>query len=42
MTCSPDLLATLATKRTPVLEVKFTPRNLCLAAGAMREAAPPA
>ncbi|GAA6054586.1 hypothetical protein JCM3770_000064 [Rhodotorula araucariae] len=33
-----DLLATLATKRTPVLEVKFTPRNLCLAAGAMREA----
>ncbi|TNY21852.1 WD40-repeat-containing domain protein [Rhodotorula diobovata] len=39
---TPDLLATLATKRTPVLEVKFTPRNLCLAAGAMREAAPPA
>ncbi|BGP40624.1 Transcription initiation factor TFIID subunit 5 [Rhodotorula kratochvilovae] len=35
-----DLLATLATKRTPVLEVKFTPRNLCLAAGAMREAPP--
>ncbi|BGP25162.1 Transcription initiation factor TFIID subunit 5 [Rhodotorula toruloides] len=36
-TC-PDLLTTLATKRTPLLEVKFTPRNLCLAAGAMREA----
>ncbi|GAA5987669.1 hypothetical protein JCM10908_007161 [Rhodotorula pacifica] len=35
----PDLLATLATKRTPVVEVKFTPRNLCLAAGPMREAA---
>ncbi|KAG0665146.1 Transcription initiation factor TFIID subunit 5 [Rhodotorula mucilaginosa] len=34
----PDLLATLATKRTPVVEVKFTPRNLCLAAGPMREA----
>ncbi|CEQ42293.1 SPOSA6832_04096, partial [Sporobolomyces salmonicolor] len=33
----PDLLATLATKRTPVLEVKFTPRNLALAAGAMRD-----
>ncbi|GAA5906804.1 hypothetical protein JCM8208_000044 [Rhodotorula glutinis] len=38
----PDLLATLATKRTPVLEVKFTTRNLCLAAGAMREVPPPA
>lgn len=35
--CSPDLLATLATKRTPIVEVKFTPRNLCLAAGPMRE-----
>ncbi|SCZ89531.1 BZ3500_MvSof-1268-A1-R1_Chr9g10444 [Microbotryum saponariae] len=34
---SPDLLATLATKRTPVLAVKFTPRNLCLAAGPMQE-----
>jgi len=34
---SPDLLATLATKRTPVLEVKFSPRNLALAAGAMIE-----
>ncbi|GAA5862999.1 hypothetical protein JCM5353_002727, partial [Sporobolomyces roseus] len=33
----PDLLATLATKRTPVLEVKFSPRNLALAAGAMIE-----
>ncbi|KAM0748491.1 WD40 repeat-like protein [Meredithblackwellia eburnea MCA 4105] len=30
---SADLLATLATKRTPVVEVRFTPRNLCLAAG---------
>ncbi|KAL8283331.1 hypothetical protein RQP46_005741 [Phenoliferia psychrophenolica] len=30
---SADLLATLATKRTPVLNVHFTPRNLCLAAG---------
>ncbi|KPV77868.1 uncharacterized protein RHOBADRAFT_34081 [Rhodotorula graminis WP1] len=39
---APDLLATLATKRTPVLEVKFTARNLCLAAGAMREVPPPA
>ncbi|SCV69766.1 BQ2448_1160 [Microbotryum intermedium] len=34
---SPDLLATLATKRTPVLAVKFTPRNLCMAAGPMQE-----
>ncbi|GAA5934712.1 transcription initiation factor TFIID subunit 5 [Sporobolomyces koalae] len=33
----PDLLATLATKRTPVLEVKFSPRNLALAAGAAME-----
>lgn len=35
---SADLLATLATKRTPVLNVHFTPRNLCLAAGVMTEA----
>ncbi|GAA6018558.1 hypothetical protein JCM10207_007217 [Rhodosporidiobolus poonsookiae] len=35
----PDLLATFATKRTPINEVQFTPRNLCLAAGAMREVA---
>ncbi|KDE06754.1 hypothetical protein MVLG_02950 [Microbotryum lychnidis-dioicae p1A1 Lamole] len=34
---SPDLLATLATKRTPVLAVKFTPRNLCMAAGPMQD-----
>lgn len=32
---SHDLLVTLCTKRTPVLAVKFTPRNLCLAAGAI-------
>jgi transcription initiation factor TFIID subunit 5 len=30
---SPDLLLTLPTKRTPVFTTKFTPRNLCLAAG---------
>ncbi|GAA6032360.1 hypothetical protein JCM8097_008136 [Rhodosporidiobolus ruineniae] len=35
----PDLLATYATKRTPVLQVQFTPRNLCMAAGVMREQA---
>ncbi|GAA5841231.1 hypothetical protein JCM11251_003240, partial [Rhodosporidiobolus azoricus] len=34
---SSDLLATYATKRTNVLSVQFTPRNLCLAAGVMRE-----
>ncbi|GAA5893440.1 hypothetical protein JCM6882_008034 [Rhodosporidiobolus microsporus] len=34
---SSDLLATYATKRTNVLNVQFTPRNLCLAAGVMRE-----
>lgn len=34
---SADLLATLATKRTPVVEVKFTTRNLCLAAGSMQD-----
>lgn len=34
---SGDLLATLATKRTPVFEVRFTPRNLCLAAGPMQD-----
>ncbi|GAA6062685.1 hypothetical protein JCM10212_002508 [Sporobolomyces blumeae] len=33
----PDLLATLATKRTPLMEVKLTARNLALAAGAMVE-----
>jgi transcription initiation factor TFIID subunit 5 len=31
------MLATLATKRTPVLDVKFTTRNLCLAAGSMQD-----
>ncbi|KIK28401.1 hypothetical protein PISMIDRAFT_7425 [Pisolithus microcarpus 441] len=30
---STDLLATFPTKRTPVINVHFTPRNLCLAAG---------
>ncbi|KAH8920235.1 WD40 repeat-like protein [Atractiella rhizophila] len=30
-----DLLATLYTKQTPVLETAFTERNLCLAAGPM-------
>ncbi|GAA5857772.1 hypothetical protein JCM8547_005977 [Rhodosporidiobolus lusitaniae] len=33
----PDLLATFATKRTNVVNVQFTPRNLCMAAGVMRE-----
>lgn len=28
-----DLLVTLPTKRTPIFDTKFTPRNLCLAAG---------
>ncbi|KAF9822104.1 hypothetical protein IEO21_00098 [Rhodonia placenta] len=28
-----DLMATFPTKRTPVINVQFTPRNLCLAAG---------
>ncbi|EIW86788.1 TFIID and SAGA subunit [Coniophora puteana RWD-64-598 SS2] len=28
-----DLVATFPTKRTPILNVHFTPRNLCLAAG---------
>ena len=32
---SVDLLATLPTKRTPIFDVQFTPRNLCLAAGPM-------
>jgi transcription initiation factor TFIID subunit 5 len=32
-----DLLATLATKRTPVLDVHFTPRNLVLVAGPMQD-----
>ena len=36
--CSPDLLATLATKRTPVFDVHFTPRNLVLACGPMQDA----
>ncbi|KAI0698423.1 TFIID and SAGA subunit [Cerioporus squamosus] len=28
-----DLLATFPTKRTPIINVQFTPRNLCLVAG---------
>lgn len=32
---SADLLETLVTKRTPVFNIKFTPRNLALAAGPM-------
>jgi transcription initiation factor TFIID subunit 5 len=28
-----DLLATFPTKRTPITNVHFTPRNLCLVAG---------
>ncbi|KAI5474370.1 transcription initiation factor TFIID subunit 5 [Pseudohyphozyma bogoriensis] len=34
---SADLLATLATKRTPVLKTHFTPRNLVLAAGPLQD-----
>ncbi len=30
---SADCVATFHTKRTPVLDVHFTPRNLCLVAG---------
>ena len=30
---SADLLATFPTKRTPIINVQFTPRNLCLVAG---------
>lgn len=30
---SSDLLATFPTKRTPITQVHFTPRNLCLVAG---------
>ena len=28
-----DLLATFPTKRTPIIDVQFTPRNLCLVGG---------
>lgn len=28
-----DLVATFPTKRTPIINVHFTPRNLCLVAG---------
>ena len=28
-----DLLATFPTKRTPIIDVQFTPRNLCLVSG---------
>ncbi|EJU01186.1 WD40 repeat-like protein [Dacryopinax primogenitus] len=38
-----DLLATLPTKRTPVVNVQFTPRNMVLATGPIQPtAAPPA
>jgi hypothetical protein len=30
---STDLVATFPTKRTPIINVQFTPRNLCLVAG---------
>ena len=30
---SSDLVATFHTKRTPIIDVHFTPRNLCLVAG---------
>ncbi len=30
---STDLMATFPTKRTPIINVQFTPRNLCLVAG---------
>jgi hypothetical protein len=30
---SVDLLATFPTKRTPIINVQFTPRNLCLVGG---------
>lgn len=30
---SNDLMSTFPTKRTPVINVQFTPRNLCLVAG---------
>lgn len=32
--CSIDLMSTFPTKRTPITNVQFTPRNLCLVAGA--------
>jgi hypothetical protein len=28
-----DLVSTFPTKRTPIINVQFTPRNLCLVAG---------
>jgi hypothetical protein len=28
-----DLLSTFPTKRTPIINVQFTPRNLCLVSG---------
>lgn len=33
ITIRSDLLATFPTKRTPITNVHFTPRNLCLVAG---------
>jgi hypothetical protein len=39
-----DLMTTLHTKRTPVLKAHYTPRNLCMVAGAFipPSSAPPA
>lgn len=31
--CRTDLVSTFPTKRTPIMNVQFTPRNLCLVAG---------
>ncbi|EGN92427.1 hypothetical protein SERLA73DRAFT_65794 [Serpula lacrymans var. lacrymans S7.3] len=33
LACSSDLMATFSTKQTPITNVHFTPRNLCLVAG---------
>lgn len=30
---SADLVATFPTKRTPIVNIQFTPRNICLVAG---------
>ena len=34
LTSSSDLLATFGTKRTPIMKTHYTPRNLCMVAGA--------
>jgi len=34
---SGDLLATFPTKRTSIVNVQFTPRNLCMVAGASQQ-----